>query len=205
MGQVAPVLLGQTKIGDPHRSVGIQQQVGRLDVPVQHALAVGMGQRLGNLKSHVGPRCGNSAVGSRMIAQSLLPDWLGRMVHRAPADLVGRLPAATSQAGLTGVAGRVARGKRPVNRFAAMTWRLVACNSSSTTSSPVPVNELHRVVVDALILANAEHGDDVRVVQPGRGPSFVLKSRQQLWSQDRSATEAPSGPHAGPATTCSAS
>ena len=49
VGQVAPFLFREAKIGDPDNAVRIEQQVGRLDVAVQNALAMGMRQRFGDL------------------------------------------------------------------------------------------------------------------------------------------------------------
>ena len=40
------------------------------------------------------------------------------------------------------------------------------------------MDELHRVVVDALVLADAEHRNDVGVVQPCRRPSLAAKALQ---------------------------
>ncbi len=48
-GQAVVLALGQPKVGHPHRSLLVQHQVGRLDVTVQHAAGMGVGQRLGDL------------------------------------------------------------------------------------------------------------------------------------------------------------
>src|SRR5262249_22035161 len=46
---VAVGRLGQAEIRDPDGTMRVQQQIGRLDVAVQRALAVSVGQRLGDL------------------------------------------------------------------------------------------------------------------------------------------------------------
>ena len=46
--------LGQAEVGDPDGPLVVEQQVRRLDVAVDHPLAVGVGQRLGHL--HADPR-----------------------------------------------------------------------------------------------------------------------------------------------------
>ena len=40
----APFQLGQTEVGDPHVAVHVEQKIRRLDVAVQHALPVSVGQ-----------------------------------------------------------------------------------------------------------------------------------------------------------------
>ena len=51
-------------------------------------------------------------------------------------------------------------------------------SSSRTTSSPSPVDELHDVVVQAVLLADAEDRHDVGVVQLGRRPRLALEAAQ---------------------------
>ena len=50
--------LGQAEVGDPDGARGVQQQVGRLDVAVQDALGVGVGQGLGRLHADAGDGTG---------------------------------------------------------------------------------------------------------------------------------------------------
>ena len=45
--------LGQAEVRDPHHAVGVQDQVGGLDVPVQGALAVGIVQGVGHLHAYL--------------------------------------------------------------------------------------------------------------------------------------------------------
>ena len=46
--------LGQAEVGDPDVARVVQQQVGRLDVAVQDALAGGVGQGVGHLHADAG-------------------------------------------------------------------------------------------------------------------------------------------------------
>ena len=49
-GEVVRFLrLRQAEVGDPDRALQVQQQVGRLDIAVQHPLSVGVRQRIGHL------------------------------------------------------------------------------------------------------------------------------------------------------------
>ena len=57
--------LGQAEVGHPDVAVAVQQQVRRLDVAVQDALAVGVGQRLGHLDADPRHALGKPAVGLR--------------------------------------------------------------------------------------------------------------------------------------------
>ncbi len=57
--------LGQAEVGDPDVALGVEQEVGRLDVTVEHALAVGIFERLGDLESDAGHAAEEGAVGVR--------------------------------------------------------------------------------------------------------------------------------------------
>jgi hypothetical protein len=57
--------LGQAEVGHPHVAVVVQQQVARLDVAVEDALAVGILQCLGGLDADVGHAAVIPAVGVR--------------------------------------------------------------------------------------------------------------------------------------------
>ena len=53
--KVVPLLeLGQAEVGDPDVPQRVQDQVGRLDVAVQHASLVGVSQGIGDLGAQPG-------------------------------------------------------------------------------------------------------------------------------------------------------
>ena len=51
------------------------------------------------------------------------------------------------------------------------------------------VDELHRVVVQAVVVANAENRDDVGVMQPGSGFCFLFEAGDALGVEQRRAGE----------------
>src|SRR5216684_360763 len=53
-GRVAPLVFGQSEVADPSLPFLIQQNVGRLDVAMNHSLLVGVHQGVGHLKSDAG-------------------------------------------------------------------------------------------------------------------------------------------------------
>ena len=56
--------LGQAEIGDPDVSPGVEQEVGGLDVAVEYALLVGVGQGFGDLAADAGDRAEVDGVGA---------------------------------------------------------------------------------------------------------------------------------------------
>ena len=56
---------GQAEVGDPDRAVGVEQQVGRLDVAMNDPLAGGVRQRLGRLHAQPGDAEGVAVIGMR--------------------------------------------------------------------------------------------------------------------------------------------
>ena len=113
-------VLGQAEVGDPYRAVVVEQQVGRLDVAVQDALGVGVGEGLGRLRA----KAGDMAI-------------IRRARSRGKAAPKGRAVL------------RPQPGEDAVESHAG--------------------DQLHDVVGQSLVFANAEHGHDVGVMQPGGG------------------------------------
>lgn len=58
---------GQAEVGNPEMSAGIHNQVGRLDIPVDHAHGVSMLERLGRLNAQPGDRMEELATASGII------------------------------------------------------------------------------------------------------------------------------------------
>ena len=61
----------------------------------------------------------------------------------------------------------------------------------------LPGDELHRVVADVPFLAHLEDGDDVGVVQPGRGAGLAAEPLQRLVVLQGVARAGPSAPRGG--------
>ena len=135
--------LGESEIGDPHRILGVDQQVGRLDVTMQHAVAMRVVDGTGDLQSVLGDpapietfRSGTISTGVAISAR-----YGGMRRQWATGHLATRLLR-----------------KHPIK--------------------PLSVNELHDVVVQAIIFTDAEDRDNVGVMEFRRGLCFTLESSQ---------------------------
>ena len=77
----------QAEVGDPEVPAGIEHQVRRLDIPVQHALFVGVLERLGGLAGQAGGLAEQSAALGRAVVRRLrAPELLDPMAERRPVD-----------------------------------------------------------------------------------------------------------------------
>ncbi len=180
LGQVGAVgSLGQAKVGDPQRAVGVEQQVGRLDVAVQHALAVRVRQPFGGLHPQ---ECDAAMVaGAGLVAQ--ISPWGGRGTGSrrqggyGPARR-GRIAARESvQQQTLGDALRHSpcRGVSPgCGADAADPFDLVQHDVKSLT-----LDELHGVVTGTVLLADAVDWHDVGMVQPGHCPRLAAEALQE--------------------------
>jgi hypothetical protein len=176
-------------------ALAIEDEIRRFHVAMQHAFAMSIGKRLGSLHADArdaaielspalagrefavterllfGP-CGVAGRWRRRIG-SLDAD-VGRVIALALAIRVRRKAPRQHSAGRA--QSRVIRGD---------TAPLIDVGSSSKAFDDVDhqvqtlsLDVLHRVVVDPVMLADAEHGNDVRVMQPSGGPRFQAKSLQ---------------------------
>ncbi len=156
--------LGQPEVRDPNRPLVVQQEIGRLDVAMEHTVAVGIGQRFGHLQPQLGhapvipplrvaPRQGCRL---RLARRRSLDRWLDR----------GREPS--RQQALRD-ARRRSRQRRDLPG-PAKTLQVVQDAVESLT-----LDKLHGVKRDAVALADAEDRNDVGVVQTGPGPCLATK------------------------------
>ena len=86
---VAVLGLGQAEVGDPDLALGVEQQVGRLDVAVEDALLMSVFERLGHLDAD--PRHAHECTGSRGWSDSAR----SIAVRESGIDHSSRLRAAT--------------------------------------------------------------------------------------------------------------
>ena len=143
----------EAEVGDPELALQVEQQVRRLHVAVDDAVVVGVLQGFGRFFAEPGDAAEELAAANRLVARedgaaAVDGDRARRAVHRA-AD-----------------AGRALR-----RRDAAHGPQLVDGGLHR-----LAVDVLHRVVVDAVLLADGEHGDDVRMVELGGGLRFVAEA-----------------------------
>ena len=107
LGQLlAAFRLGQSEIRDPDDAVAVHQQVRRLDVAVDDAVMVGVGERLGHLKGH--PRRLAEILRLRLAGQLRLASRRAPEV-RSPA---GGASAVTGRRGGGGVGDRAGAGQQ---------------------------------------------------------------------------------------------
>ncbi|MCG3180811.1 MAG: hypothetical protein BIFFINMI_03174 [Phycisphaerae bacterium] len=138
--------LGQSEVGHPDHAAGVQQQVGRLDVAVQRALRVGVGQGVGDLSADAGddPPVARSAGRGGVVADNATADRL--------------------QPGGFGVDGR---------QFGPLAAPGERCDDPV---QPRALDVLHDVEVKPLLLADAVDLHDVGVVQPRRDAGLALEA-----------------------------
>jgi hypothetical protein len=146
--------VGKSEVRHPHISLRVEQQIRRLDVPMDDPRLMGVLKRLG----HVGrqPRCGAETFA---------------VVHRTHG-----LPDSN-----WGNHGRLA--VLQINRRATL-WRRASVPTAHLADDDVEgpaVDELHGVKVDAAITAHCVHRDNVAVMQTGGGERLVAEALQVLF------------------------
>jgi hypothetical protein len=188
--------LGQSEIGDPDVALPVDQQVGRLDVPVQHPLLPGVLKRLGDLDadpSHALPvLSARTGEGGRLglpwqVRRRVAAGSDGRLgLRRRPGGecvrRVARLRAERSGPQALRDLGRrhILGVLRPVRRRqVGRAFRVPQpFQLGENFVEPKPRNELHHIEVQALMLADPENRHDVGVVQPRRRPRLALEAAQ---------------------------
>ena len=193
MGQVFKVRqLGQPEVGDPHRSPAVHEQVARLDVAMQRSLLMGVLEGVGHLDAdlrHAPPKAvpGRRRRGGRRRRRrrrGLLVRRRGTARRRFQRRRAGQEHLRRRRGGKSRRGAR--RRGRGSKGLGIGDWGLEGRHSGRSLipnpQSPIPsfcqgVNdpvqslpgdELHHVIVDAVLAADAEDRDDVRVVEPGR-------------------------------------
>ena len=180
---VAVLGLGQAEVGDPDVALGVEQEVRGLDVAVQNALLMSIFEGLGHLDAE--PRHAAKIPGlgmartvridrrrSRMsdvVAEPVGDVGLVLRVHvegstsSAAVSSVGSWPVARAQARALADLDRPPARHRRRARFAQqpLDFRQDGVQSVSR-------DELHGVIMEAVVLADAKDRHDVRVVQPRR-------------------------------------
>jgi hypothetical protein len=177
--QVATVIgLGQSEVGDPQCAVRVQEQVRRLDVAVQHALAVGVRQSLGRLKAELGNA--PEVASLRLAADAGLTRRRGSR-GRGSWDILHRDHGGR----LNELAGKETAGDALIARGLACGLILRRrCDAAQSLHifqdhlKALAVDELHGVVATAVLFADAINRDNVGMVQPGRRSRFALKALQ---------------------------
>jgi hypothetical protein len=177
VGQAVGVIdLGQPEVRDPGGPLGVQQQVGRLDVAVQDAVPVGVLQRLG----HLHPEPGDAAV--------ILPLRLAAQLGGASGP-AGRVRAGRSRRRRSPVLARPLKiaADQAVRRPEAERGVRVGCLRRLPAQpahlvqhgvQPLAGDELHDEVVDAVLLADTEDRHNVAVMQPCRRPCLPAEPLQ---------------------------
>ena len=187
--------LGQAEVGDPDAALGVEQQVRRLDVAVDDPLAVGVGQRLGHLDAHAGPRCDRSGAGpprprSARTGRAGPPTKRPRCPGRAAPRPSRALSGARSGSAAVPTSNRPVSSERATS--AAVPTARFGGAGASRGAGPLAeglqlaehhvqrlsLDELHGVEDDPAILADLVDRHDVGVVQPGRGPRLAAEPLQ---------------------------
>ena len=188
--------LGQAEVGDPELALGVEQEVGRLDVAVEDAAGVGVVQRLGGLHAEPGHVADVGAVAGRggrrrarrsrrggsrcrrrigVAASARRPSGGGR-ARRGPVRAAGAAgpPAQSWPARVDG------RDRRPGPPAAASAGSRPSSRRSSamTCGQAAALDELHGVEGHAPLAADGVDRDDVRVVQAGGGLGLELEPLQ---------------------------
>ena len=190
---------GEAEVGDPDHPLGVDQEVRRLDVAVDHPLMMGMPQRLGRLPPDVGDPPVIARTPGRNVRRRLV-DRLGpaqetpEAANRsAPPPQVRVMSYRLDQAieagsGLAGLP-RPDRCEAEPPVVEPGGDRPVASEVAEDAVEPRPFDPLHRVVAEPADLADVEDRDDVRMVQP----AAVLASLRNRRRPDESgAAEVPS-------------
>ena len=162
---LSPVgFLAEPEVGDPELPVRIEDQVRRLDVPVQHALRVrgrdpfrGLEKQAhdGVVVAPPGPARADPATRARR----------PRPPCRGAAPRAGPLEQTIGERVGEGVAApRVALARKAPPQ------------AREHGIEPTALDVLHRVVVDAVLLAVLDDRHDVGVVQPARGTRLGAES-----------------------------
>ena len=197
VGPSRPLGLGQAEVGHPGDAPGVHQDVRRLDVAVEDALAVGVGQRLGHLDAQAGDAPVVMGLGRRRRQLGVVARRSGRLrggtarrdrtgpiglraasprgrtSGRSPANTLGRWCGRYGGEAERQGLGQPARvGLRPVAAGPGLDVA-AAPQLVDDDVEALPADELHRVVVDPLVLADAEDRHDVRVVQLRRRPRLA--------------------------------
>ncbi len=157
--------LGQAEVGDPELPAEVQQQVARLDVPVHDA------QTDGRVPAPAPPACPGRPPGRNIGGPTT-----------ARARCSSRQAWSRLAARISGwPAGRFAPGRSGVSfilRSGLVRIRLVAkaAELANQRGEALPVDELHRVVVDAALAADRVHRDDPLVLHVRRGQRLGLEA-----------------------------
>ena len=188
VGQLHRVVrLRQPEVGDPGGPLRVQEDIRRLDVAMQDALVMRVVQRLGDLQADarhapdvldlgLGRQLRPAPRPRRLDDRRARPDGGHRRrpdLRRDRLDGDGAIQAPREQ--LAGQAlpqaRRPRRGPPRLGRQPAKPPDLLQHDLQV-----LPLDVLHRVIMDAVRLAHAEHGHDVRMVQSGGGPGLSAKS-----------------------------
>ncbi len=141
--------LGQAEVGDPDVALGVEQEIGRLDVAMDDPLAVGVVERIGDLGTQPGDLAEVDRIRAdrrttccrnrrRARRRRRRPEPIGRAQSRTRPDPSGRGRGTRSAPGShpPGLAGAVAN--RPVKRLRATVETGPSPRLGRLRSSPFP-------------------------------------------------------------------
>ena len=159
--------LSQPEVGNPKLAAQVQEQVARLDVAVHDARLVSVFQRQRRLAAQAGdaveilatvrgPLVGDGRCGER-----------GLFAARISGVVTGNSAAAASVAL---AASRLGTRQTPIPLVAK------AAQLSDQRGQALPLDELHRVVVDAALAADRVHRDDLLVLHVRRGQRLCFEA-----------------------------